>query len=500
MPGVLTRRPTGTIDGEAIHHMHLNRYLTVLRRRLWIILACPLIAAAVATVANQTLPPVYEARVVLLVRPAQPLAVSDTSVAALTSDQISATYARLMTERPLLEQVAQDVGMGAGSNALAGQIKVTPEAGTTILDVAVQDTDRVRAARTGNILVADFIADIKQIQREESGNPNARSADNFVLVSPAIIPDQPVAPNKVRNVVLALVAGLVLAALVAFLVEYLDQTVKSDQDLSERTGIVPIGHIGFVAGARTNRGELIRPGQPIAEAYKALRTNLLFSSVDRRLQTLVITSSLPGEGKSRTTANLAIVLAEAGHRTLVVDADLRRPSQHRMFGRIRHRGLADLVAQGAEQPDVVHRVERVPNLWLLSAGTRPPNPSELLGSGRMKALIDKLREEFTYLLLDTPPLAAVTDAAVLATHCDATLLVVEQGKTPVSAVVHARETLERVGAPLAGAVLNKIRSRTSGYYYAYGYGEQDGERPAPPAAAPDVAVSRPTRAEPPVLR
>lgn len=450
--------------------MELIRYVRVLRRWMWMILICPIVAAVAAGIVSFALPPVYEAQVVLLVRPSQPLASSDPTAAALTSDQISRTYASLMTERPLLESVSTDLGLSLKPSDLSMKIKVTPEPNTTILDVAVQDTNPALARDLANRLVADFIAEIKRIQQQETQLPNARSGDNLVVVSPAVLPDRPVSPNKSLNVAIAFAAGLLVALGIAFLLDYLDQSIKSDDELVERLGLISIGHIAFSPTGKGRRAELVAMDSqsPSAEAYKTLRTSLLFSTLDQELKTIVVTSAGPGEGKSRTAANLAVVLAGAGHKTLLIDADFRRPSLHKIFGRIRNVGLSNLILQDVPEDEAITAVEQVPNLWLATSGTPPPNPSELLGSGRMKELIARLRGVFTYVILDTPPVNAVTDAPILASVANGTILVVEQGVTTFPALGHATRLLERVGAHTIGVVMNKVRASTGTYSYEYG--------------------------------
>jgi receptor protein-tyrosine kinase len=452
--------------------MELIRYWRVIRQWSWLIILCPLIAALAAGLISLQLPKVYEARVSILVRPSQPLSVIDPGVAALTTDQILQTYARLMTERPLLEKVIADQGLRTDSVTLSKQITVTPEPNTAILNVAVRDTDPARARDTANKLVDDFITQIKDIQTAEGKTPSASSA-NLVVVEPAIQPTQPVFPRPLLNVGLGIVAGLLVGLGLAFLLDYLDQSVRSDEILRERVGLTPIGHISFVPAKPDRRGELLTLGgdSPVVEAYKALRTNLLFSSIDKDVKTVVITSAGPNEGKSRTAANLAIVLAQAGHPTLLVDADFRRPSQHRMFGKVRNVGLSNLIVQDTPEEALFVQDEQVKDLVILASGPTPPNPSELLGSAQMNGLIASFRKRYDYVVLDTPPVNAVTDASVLAAYADAAILVVDTNKATYTAVQHAKQALERVGATVLGSVMNKMKA-TGGryYYYDYGYG------------------------------
>jgi capsular exopolysaccharide synthesis family protein len=291
------------------------------------------------------------------------------------------------------------------------------------------------------------------------------------VVAPAVLPDKPVSPNVLLNTAIAFAAGLLLALGLAYVLDYLDQSIKSDDELTERLGLISIGHIAFVPASKGKRGELVAlDGHSYAsEAYKALRTSLLFSTIDQQLKAIVVTSAEVGEGKSRTAANLAIVLAQAGHKTLLIDADFRRPSQHKVFGRIRNVGLSNLILQDATASDAIAIVEGEPNLWLLTSGPTPPNPSELLGSGRMRELMARLWAHFSYVILDTPPVNAVTDASILAAAANGTILVVEQRRTTFPAVQRAKQVLDRVGAHTIGVVMNKVRVSAGSYSYEYGH-------------------------------
>jgi tyrosine-protein kinase len=461
--------------------MELRRYLLVLRRSLWLLIAAPLVAALVAGAVSYRMAPVYEAHVALLVRPSQVLPV-DTGVAAVTSDQISRTYAQLMVQRPLLEQVVNDLNISESPESLQHQITITPQPNTTIIDVAASSTNPALARDLANTLVNDFISQIKTIQQQEQSQQNPRAEDNLVVVSPAITPTKPVSPDIPRNILLAAAAGLLLAIAVVVLREYLDQTVKSDDDLITRAQVVPIGHVGYFEAPRQKRGELVvlDPKSPVAEAYRAIRTNLLFSTLDREVKTIVVTSAAPGEGKSRTAANMALALAQAGYRTVLVDADFRRPSQHKIFGRVRNIGLSNLMIQDIPEQELIHAFEDVPNLHFITSGPTPPNPSELLGSGRMRSVIASLRERYHYVVIDTPPVNAVTDAIVLAAAVDGVVLVAESNRTTYPSLVHAREAVERVGGQILGVVVNKLKASQGryydGYYYSYGYYGEDGTK------------------------
>ncbi|NMM65101.1 CpsD/CapB family tyrosine-protein kinase [Clostridium sp. P21] len=216
---------------------------------------------------------------------------------------------------------------------------------------------------------------------------------------------------------------------------------------------------------------------PISEAYRTLRTNIQFSSFDTKVQTIVITSSGPSEGKSTTSSNLAVVMSESGSKTILIDCDQRKPKLHKLFKTSNNLGLSDLLAGKAKFEEAVQNTE-VPNLSLLTSGTRPPNPAELLASSKMKSFLDLLREKYDYIVLDTPPIIAVTDAQLLSRHADGCLLVIAASQAERAAAIKAKQLLEKVDAKILGVVLNKLEIHEKGYYgyyYHYYYGA-DGER------------------------
>ncbi len=293
----------------------------------------------------------------------------------------------------------------------------------------------------------------------------------LTILEEATVPTVPVGPSWIMQVALAAAIGMMLAVVAAFLMEYLDDTIKSPEDVDKVMHLTTLAGVSRIPGERLP-DKLItvkHPRSPISEAYRVLRTNLQFSSPDRALRTLVVTSPNPLEGKSTTVANLGVVMAQAGKQVVMVDADLRRPVLHRIFQMDNSQGLTDvllkegLVIDGHVQPTGVE------NLRLLTTGPLPPNPSELLGSRRMAALIEGLKEEADVILFDSPPSLAVTDASVLATQADGVLLVTDVGRTRRNVAKESVDRLQHVGANLLGVVLNRLATGRGGYYYYYDY-------------------------------
>ena len=317
----------------------------------------------------------------------------------------------------------------------------------------------------------------------EIGLAEANSSATVTVISPADTPKAPIRPRVFSNTLLAMVLGAVAGVGLAFLVEYLDDTVKSPEDL-QVTGLGVIGAVQRVPGnGKSGSSQIFAVGQPkslVSEAYRTIRTNLQFSSLDTPLRSLVVTSAVATEGKTTTAANLAVVMAQAGNRIVLVDGDLRRPSTHKLFGLSNGTGLTTALVEDPEALNGYLQDSGIENLRILPAGPIPPNPQELLGSQRMEELLRMLEKEADIVVLDTPPTLVVSDANVLAARASGVLMVVNTGKTRRAAVRQAVEGLRNVGANVLGCVLNMVSTRGarssyyySSYYYSHYYG--DGE-------------------------
>jgi succinoglycan biosynthesis transport protein ExoP len=306
----------------------------------------------------------------------------------------------------------------------------------------------------------------------QGGDVNALSIVEAASVNPT-----PISPNIRMNVLLAAAIGMVLAVGGAILIEYLDDTVKSPDDVNRITGLATIGAIARIEGDQypDKLVASVNPLSPTAEAYRVLRTNLQFSSVDNPPKTVLMTSPGPGEGKSISLANLAVVLAQSGMKVILVDTDLRRPVQHKIFGLPNRHGFSDAILN----PNVgmTQHLQKTPieNLWLLPSGSLPPNPAELLASERMKELIKVLESEADMVLFDSPPTLVVADAAILGTRVDGVVLINDAGRTRSNEARRAVEELKRVRANLLGVVLNRLTTSSTGYYYYYYY-EENGDK------------------------
>jgi len=307
---------------------------------------------------------------------------------------------------------------------------------------------------------------VAEIESPQSGAP---APVKLTTTQPASVPTVPVAPRKSLNLALGLLVGLALGAGGALLREQLNTTVKTPDDIESLTGSVPLGLVPFDAAAKTTPLVTAEANDSRAEAFRTLRTNLRFADVDHPPRSIVVTSPMPGEGKSTSACNIALTLALAGSRVVLVEADLRKPRVGEYLGLDSAVGLTNVLAGQHTLEDVLVPWRRQ-TLTVLPAGPVPPNPSELLGSQHMGNLLKVLGARYDYVIVDSPPLLPVTDGAVLATLTDGALLIARHGKSSRDDLEQAAHALEAVNAKLLGTVLNCIPVRARGYSYGYGYG------------------------------
>ncbi len=326
-----------------------------------------------------------------------------------------------------------------------------------------------------------------------------KGTSNFLsIVEPAQASLAEVGRGTATNMLLGFAMGLILAGGAAYLLEYIDDTVKTEDDVRRALGLMTLGRIPRV-GNEINAGKMPSVSQlrtPAAGAFRVLRTNLQFSSIDYRLKTLIITSAGPQEGKSTIAANLALTLANSGQHVIVVDADLWRPTQHKIFDIQTDVGLTNLLLGEANLSEVLQSTV-AENLQVLPAGPLPPNPADLLGSRRMEYLIETLREQADVVIFDTPPVLVDADAVILAARADAVLFVVYAGTARRTAVLRSCEALSAVGAHLAGVALNGVREQSHSYSYYYAANGRRAKRASPRFSLLRI-LKRPKREAPPV--
>jgi succinoglycan biosynthesis transport protein ExoP len=448
----------------------------VIRRWLWLIVGCVLLGASSAFVVSSWMPPVYSASATLLVHVAPGSSTSDYTT-ILTSERLTLTYSQMLKGRSVLESVIAQLELKETPDALAQKVEATPVKDTQLIRLSVEDTDPIRAALIANTIAETFIVQIKELrQAREQGNVKVMIAET------ARVPESPI-PRRTLYTTFAALVGGILALGVAFLLEHLDDTIKMPGDVSGALGLGTLGTIGRLAKGEEELTVVVRPLSPVAEAFHMLCTNIRFSGVSKALRILLVTSPGPQEGKSFTVANLAAAMAQAGLRVVAVDADLRRPRLHQLFGldlpaqgagKSTPWGLTGSLLQGHTDSQLLSTQAR--GLKVLPSGELPPNPIEIVSSQRMHELLHDLVQQADMVLVDSPPMLPVADVAVLAPAVDGVLLVLEAGRTPREAAQHAVESLRQVGANLVGVVLNGVSIHKGSYYHYYSEYYRDGDK------------------------
>lgn len=357
-----------------------------------------------------------------------------------------------------------DLEMGAGE--LQANVKASVKPDTVLIKVSVLDPSPVQARDIANTLSDEFVAMVRELETPESG---ARPDSRVVVEQRASIAQSPVVPKRSRNIALGLTLGLLLGVGLAIVRELLDNTIKDGETVE---GIVGAGIVGSIPDNKDLRKQpalsFDNDNSGISEAFRKFRTNLKFLAVDNPPRVIILTSSMPSEGKSTTSINIALALAEAGHNVVLVDGDMRRPMLHRYLDLVGTVGFSTVLS-GAASLDEALQKTRFSGLTVLTAGAMPPNPSELLGSRSARNLLSELRAKFDYVVVDSTPLLAVTDAAILGTAADGVLVVAKFGQTKRDQLTHAVENLKNVGAPVLGAVFTMLPIRGRGSYGYYGY-------------------------------
>ena len=511
--------------------MELRHLLGVIRSWLPLLVIGAVLAGAAGFVVSSLQPNVYAARAMLLVGESLSSA-NPNQGQLQVSQSLATTYTALAKTRPILEKVADDIGHSLTPGELAERIDVRSAPDVPTLTITVEDTDPDRAADIANSLATQLVATTPTVQgREEefsasidaaladtqamlestqtrvqelTANPertkeedaelqalqerqvnlravfttllgyaSADSSNRISIVEGALPSTEVVAPRTLLNTLLAIAIGVAAILALAFITEQLDDSIRDPETIQEVTGHGTLGTITLLKGQR-GRSEIYRlvtllhPRSGAAEAYRALRSNVEFASVDAPVRSLLVTSAVPNEGKTVTACNLAVVFAQAGRRVLLVDADLRRPGVHVVFAIPNTLGLTTLLREPAIPLQSVAQATQEPNLRVVSTGPVPPNPAELLGSLRMRTLLGTLLEDADLVVFDSPPMQSLTDAAVISSFVDGTLVVVSAGKSRRRTVRRTMETLQRAGANVLGVVLNRVPAKSDlglGDYY-----------------------------------
>jgi len=508
-----------------------RRLVRLVWSRKWVVLACLVLAAGAAYGASKLQSPIYQAKASLLVQQKATEDLFDNGTGRIdsaTQDRVVKTEIKVLESQPIEDVVTSQLGRKV-PRVHGGQ-----EPGTNILTVSASSTDieLARAAADAYAVayiefrrtqaVDDVLAASKRVgtkvqeQQKELDALDARIAGlkpgaeltalqarrlsidglrltfkekldqlqvdsaqktgGAQLVEQAALPERPISPKPLRNSGLGGLLGLLIGMGLVFLLDQLDDDLKSKEDVEAASGGLPVlGLIPDIEHWKGRSGALVsvatKEERLAAEAYRALRTSVLFLGLDRQMRSIQVTSPLQGEGKSTSAANLAVTLAQAGTRVIAMCCDLRRPRLHEFFGLSNERGFTSVLLGNDPLQAVVQQVPGIANLKVVASGPVPTNPSELLLSDRAANVITALQSQCDLLLIDCPPVLPVTDAVAMSQRVQGTIVVVAAGATGRRELRRTIEVLRQVNAPLLGTVVNGITRGDSGYGYGYGYGD-----------------------------
>ena len=388
------------------------------------------------------------------------------------NQKLVATYRKIVKSRLVLEQVITKLGLNYSFGEIDSKVSVNAVTDTEILEIAVTDADPKRAAEIANAVVEIFDKEVTKMY----------SINNVSILDKAQIPSNPSNNTTIRDVILAIFVSVAGCSALIFVIYYFDDTLRDTENMEDEIDMPVVGKI-----LRDNSGiDLIVDKKPKAftsENIRSLRTNLQFSSVDSELKTILVTSTLPGEGKSFISANLATAFAQAGKRTLIIDCDLRKGRQHKIFKISSKKGLSNLlIGDIKEFGDYIYST-KIEGLYVMSRGVFPPNPSELLASKKNESLLEELKKHFDIIILDGAPCSGLSDSIILSSLVDKVLLVSSVNFTPKTELKNTKKALDGVNANLAGLVANNLRYRKDSYggsyyysHYGYGYSYEESEK------------------------
>ncbi|WP_315107593.1 polysaccharide biosynthesis tyrosine autokinase [uncultured Microbacterium sp.] len=435
--------------------MDIHDYLRALRRNVVLITSSTLIGAAIGVLMGLSTAPQYQSTTKLVVVAQSPTgSTAELNLSRTYAQQAITSYVTLVTSALVLQPVIDDLGLETEPAQLAGRVNASAELNSLAITVTVTDGNPSQAARLANAIGASFSDAV--VQRLEKYPDESSSPIRIDTLQAAQVPVAPSAPNTRLTLIIGALGGFAVGLGLAALRTVVDTRIRSTKDIERATCAPLLGTIALNPDAAKQPLIVAANGKdPRAEGFRSLRTNVQFLAIGGEASVFVVTSAGPGEGKSTTAANMAIAFAESGARVALVDGDLRLPRVADYFAIEGGVGLTDVLAGRIAVSDAMQLWGRGA-LFVLPAGTVPPNPAELLGSSAMSSLLGELKRAFDIIILDAPPVLLVTDAAVLASRANGALLVAAAGKTTVPRLTAAVESIEKVYAKVLGTIVTML--------------------------------------------
>lgn len=451
--------------------MELMDYLRIIKRNWYLILTSTILGILASGVISISLPPTYMASTKLFVAIQSSGSVSELQQGNTFTESRVQSYVKTVSTPIVLQPVIEELDLSISPTALAKKVEATTEPNTVLISIKVSDESPAQSAAIASSVAESLVSAVDRLETPSDGNA---SPIRLSIVEPATAPAMPTSPNKKMNLLVGTVLGLGLGLLIAMGRTALDKRIRGEADLRRLTDSPLLGGIAFDRDAEnTPLLTQAAPQSPRAESFRQIRTNLQFANIGHSSKVTLVTSSLPGEGKSTTATNMAIALAQAGKRVVLIDADLRRPMVAEYLGLEGGAGLTTALLGVTELQDLL-QPWGADDMHVLTSGQIPPNPSELLGSQAMNDLVGKLEANFDSIIIDAPPLLPVTDAAVLAQKVGGVVLVVGSGKVKSQDLEKAVTSLKLVNADVLGIVLNLLPTKgPDAYAYSYYSSEPD---------------------------
>jgi capsular exopolysaccharide synthesis family protein len=514
---------TSEFNEQNSEHVDLIKYLVLFWHWSWLIILVVVIACGAAYFVSIRIPPIYEAQTTVLVNMASSNQSSDFGFVMLNS-QLTQTYSQMLTKKPVLDEVASRLGL---IKVDPKTITAKPVSNTQLINIFVESTDPRLAADIANTLVTVFSDQVQSLQTtrysESEQNLQAQMTDvdkkikaandqlalatdpaekdrletmianysqtysgllqsyeqvrlaanqtssSIVQIDPAVVPIAPIKPRILLNVAFAGLVGALLTVCIIVAIDLLNDTIKTPDEITDKLGLPVLGVISHYKNNDKKPITESQPFSPVSEAFRTLRTNVKYAEASRSkmVHSIMIISALPSEGKTDVLVNLGVVLAHNGLQVLLIDADLRRPSLHRRLGLNNMVGISQLFMHPEISSELALQPTQIKGLSVLTSGDTPPNPSELLGSPTLGTLLQGFTTNYDVILIDTAPVLAVTDAAVMLPYVDSAILVVKPGTTHMAALRRVVDQFNHINGKLLGVVLNDISLRRSSYGYYY---------------------------------
>lgn len=445
--------------------MELRDYIRILRRSWILIVAFALLSVLFAALVTLVTPAKYTATTKLFVATHSSGSIQELQQGNTFTQARVKSYVQTVTTPAVLQPAIDALGLGVSPADLASQIDASTDLNTVIISISATSDSPTESAALAQAVGESLIKVVEALERPSDGGT---SPVKLSVVTPASAPTEASSPNTQLNLLIGLVAGIILGLVTALVRSSIDNKVRGEDDLRAVTDLPLLGGIAYDSSAADNPllSQTERQG-PRAESFRQIRTNLQFAGVGQQTKTILVTSSVPAEGKTTTAINLAIAVAQSGQSVILVDADLRRPRVDDYLGLERGAGLSTALVGQAEIEDLLQPYGS-DRLYVMTSGQLPPNPSELLGSLSMASLLDHLESSYDYVIIDAPPLLPVTDAAVLSQKVDGVVVVVGSQVASSKDLNKALSSLSMVGSNILGVVMNKLPTRgPDAYAYSY---------------------------------